>query len=182
MYHLRDWWCPLCLATSVHYVVKPDRSAMRSTSPLAAPRSVSASPSRGSSASTWSSRGAIATAPGSPFSTASGRESALPSKPGWRPRTSAMTVDSAIRWLRSAPQLFVDNRSCESEPDDPGVRCCRHGGGRGLGDCAGDRVPVRPATAWQRQQPVHGGSSGFLPRSGGLSRHAHWPVRVQGGR
>src|SRR6266568_3174233 len=23
MYHLRDWWCPLCLATSVHYVVKP---------------------------------------------------------------------------------------------------------------------------------------------------------------
>src|SRR2546430_16763718 len=26
MYHLRDWWCPLCLATSVHYVVKPDTS------------------------------------------------------------------------------------------------------------------------------------------------------------
>src|ERR1700730_9631766 len=23
MHHLRDWWCPLCLATSVHYVVKP---------------------------------------------------------------------------------------------------------------------------------------------------------------
>src|SRR5260370_1526795 len=23
MDHLRDWWCPLCLATSVHYVVKP---------------------------------------------------------------------------------------------------------------------------------------------------------------
>src|SRR5260370_38334016 len=23
MYQLRDWWCPLCLATSVHYVVKP---------------------------------------------------------------------------------------------------------------------------------------------------------------
>src|SRR5258708_38190391 len=28
MDHLRDWWCPLCLATSVHYVVKPHTASM----------------------------------------------------------------------------------------------------------------------------------------------------------
>src|SRR5260370_34567783 len=36
MYHLRDWWCPLCLATSVHYVVKPHTIA-RSTAVVRMP-------------------------------------------------------------------------------------------------------------------------------------------------
>src|SRR5713101_8895267 len=35
MYHLRDWWCPLCLATSVHYVVKPHTVSRSSFTHLA---------------------------------------------------------------------------------------------------------------------------------------------------
>ncbi|HEV2953680.1 MAG TPA: hypothetical protein VG015_06295, partial [Candidatus Dormibacteraeota bacterium] len=31
MHHLRDWWCPLCLATSVYHVLKSDTAASTST-------------------------------------------------------------------------------------------------------------------------------------------------------
>ena len=63
-------------------------------------RGASASPTRAPSASTWWSRAATATPPGSRCSIASGRRCAAPSSAGWRPPTSMPPAASAPRSAR----------------------------------------------------------------------------------
>src|SRR5712691_11892048 len=108
MYHLRDWWCPLCLATSVHYVLKPD--------------TVSRSSTNFSKNGLQASRGTATTR-----SAPSGRASAS--------SCSKIPATRRDRWPESAvSQADVRSRSCDSHhakstasgsaADLSSCRCC----------------------------------------------------------